>query len=129
MLLRAHVVSGMDFIPYGDRVIVQELEAEAVSKGGVIIPDIAQEKPQEGLVLAVGPGRWDENWPYDPPRRIPVDVRLGDRVLYTKYVGTEITDVTGEKYLILSARDVLAVRTSSPPAGAIGGEVRGTGAR
>jgi chaperonin GroES len=90
--------------PLEDRIVVQTLEAEQTTASGLVIPDTAKEKPQEGKVLAVGPGRFDE----DGEKRIPLDVQVGDTVLYSKYGGTEIK-YGGEEYLILSARDVLAV--------------------
>ena len=89
--------------PLEDRIVVQPLEAEQVTASGLVIPDTAKEKPQEGKVLAVGPGRFD-----DKGARIPVDVQVGDVVLYSKYGGTEVK-YSGEEYLVLSARDVLAV--------------------
>ena len=94
----------MTFRPLHDRVLVRRVEAEEKTAGGIIIPDTAKEKPQEGTVVAVGPGRWDE----DGEKRIPLDVSEGDVVIYSKYGGTEIK-YNGEEYLILSARDVLAV--------------------
>ena len=90
--------------PLEDRIVVQPLDAEQTTASGLVIPDTAKEKPQEGEVLAVGPGRWND----DGDERIPLDVKVGDRVLYSKYGGTEIKH-GGEEYLILSARDVLAV--------------------
>ena len=89
--------------PLEDRVVVQANEAETTTASGIVIPDTAKEKPQEGTVLAVGPGRVD-----DAGKRIPLDVTVGDVVLYSKYGGTEIR-YAGEDYLVLSARDVLAV--------------------
>ena len=89
--------------PLEDRVVVQASEAETTTASGLVIPDTAKEKPQEGTVVAVGPGRID-----DKGNRVPVDVTVGDRVIYSKYGGTEIKH-GGEEYLILSARDVLAV--------------------
>ena len=89
--------------PLEDRIVVQTLEAGQTTASGLVIPDTAKEKPQEGKVLAVGPGRVD-----DSGTRIPVDVAEGDVVIYSKYGGTEIK-YQGEEYLILSARDVLAV--------------------
>ena len=89
--------------PLEDRIVVEPLEAEQVTASGLVIPDTAKEKPQEGKVLAVGPGRFD-----DKGARIPVDVKVGDVVLYSKYGGTEVK-YSGEEYLVLSARDVLAV--------------------
>jgi len=90
--------------PLEDRIVVKSVEAEQTTASGLVIPDTAKEKPQEGEVLAVGPGRWNE----DGDARIPLDVKVGDRVLYSKYGGTEIKH-GGEEYLILSARDVLAI--------------------
>ena len=89
--------------PLEDRIVVKPLEAEQVTASGLVIPDTAKEKPQEGQVLAVGPGRVD-----DSGKRIPLDVSVGDKVLYSKYGGTEVK-YSGEEYLVLSARDVLAI--------------------
>ncbi len=89
--------------PLEDRIVIKSLEAEQTTASGLVIPDTAKEKPQEGEVLAVGPGRID-----DKGNRVPLDVQVGDRVIYSKYGGTEIKH-GGEEYLILSARDVLAV--------------------
>jgi chaperonin GroES len=89
--------------PLEDRIVVQPLEAETTTASGLVIPDTAKEKPQEGTVLAVGPGRVD-----DKGDRVPVDVKVGEVVLYSKYGGTEVK-YNGEDYLVLSARDVLAV--------------------
>ena len=90
--------------PLEDRILVQALDAEQTTASGLVIPDTAKEKPQEGKVLAVGPGRFDE----DGDKRIPLDVGVDDIVIYSKYGGTEIK-YNGEEYLLLSARDVLAV--------------------
>ena len=89
--------------PLEDRIVIKSLEAEQTTASGLVIPDTAKEKPQEGEVLAVGPGRID-----DKGNRVPLDVTVGDRVIFSKYGGTEIKHA-GEEYLILSARDVLAV--------------------
>ena len=89
--------------PLEDRIVVQANEAETTTASGIVIPDTAKEKPQEGTVLAVGPGRID-----DKGNRVPLDVTVGDVVLYSKYGGTEVK-YAGEEYLVLSARDVLAV--------------------
>ncbi len=91
----------MKLVPLEDRVVVKPGESEEVTKSGIVIPDTAKEKPQEGEVIAVGPGRWEEG------KRIPVDVQVGDRVIFSKYAGTEVK-IEGEEYLILSARDILA---------------------
>lgn len=90
--------------PLEDRIVVKPLEAEQTTASGLVIPDTAKEKPQEGEVLSVGPGRWDE----DGEKRIPLDIKVGDVVLYSKYGGTEVK-YSGEEYLVLSARDVLAI--------------------
>ncbi len=89
--------------PLEDRIVVQPVEAEQVTASGLVIPDSAKEKPQEGKVLSVGPGRID-----DKGNRVPVDVAVGDIVIYSKYGGTEVK-YAGSEYLILSARDVLAI--------------------
>ncbi len=88
--------------PLEDRIVVQPLEAEQTTASGLVIPDTAKEKPQEGVVLAVGPGRFEDG------KRVPLDVNEGDVVLYSKYGGTEVK-YNGEEYLVLSARDLLAV--------------------
>ena len=93
----------MSLQPLEDRIVVRPGDAEETTVSGLVIPDTAKEKPQEGKVLAVGPGRVD-----DKGNRIPVDVKVGDVVIYSKYGGTEVK-YNGEDYLILSARDVLAV--------------------
>ena len=90
--------------PLEDRIVVKPLDAEQTTASGLVIPDTAKEKPQEGEVLAVGPGRFDD----DGENRIPLDVKVGDTVLYSKYGGTEVT-IDGDDLLVLSARDVLAV--------------------
>jgi chaperonin GroES len=90
--------------PLEDRIVVKPLDAEQTTASGLVIPDTAKEKPQEGEVLAVGPGRFDD----DGDKRIPLDVKVGDTVLYSKYGGTEVK-YSGEEFLILSARDVLAI--------------------
>ena len=89
--------------PLEDRIVVKSVEAEQTTASGLVIPDTAKEKPQEGEVIAVGPGRVDDNG-----TRVPVDVAVGDKVIYSKYGGTEVK-FGGEEFLILSARDVLAV--------------------
>ena len=90
--------------PLEDRIVVQPLDAEQTTASGLVIPDTAKEKPQEGEVVAVGPGRFNE----DGDERIPMDISVGDKVIYSKYGGTEVK-YAGEEFLILSARDVLAV--------------------
>ena len=88
--------------PLEDRIVVQAAEPETTTASGIVIPDTAKEKPQEGTVLAVGPGRFEDG------ARVPLDVKVGDKVLYSKYGGTEVK-YAGEEYLVLSARDVLAI--------------------
>jgi len=89
--------------PLEDRIVVRPIEAEQVTASGLVIPDTAKEKPQEAEVIAVGPGRFN-----DDGDRIPVDVKVGDKVFFSKYVGTELKD-GGQVYLVLSVRDVLAI--------------------
>ena len=93
----------MAFRPLHDRVLVRRVEAEEKTAGGIIIPDTAKEKPQEGEVIAVGPGARDDNGKIQP-----LDVKAGDKILFGKWSGTEITN-SGEDLLILTSRDVLAV--------------------
>ncbi len=88
--------------PLEDRILVKTLEAEQTTASGLVIPDTAKEKPQEGEVIAVGPGRFEDG------QRLPLDISVGDKVIYSKYGGTEVK-YSGEEYLILSARDVLAI--------------------
>jgi chaperonin GroES len=88
--------------PLADRVVVRALEETEQMRGGLFIPDTAKEKPQQGEVIAVGPGRYEEG------KRIPMDLKVGDRILYGKYSGTEVT-IDDEQYLILRESDVLAV--------------------
>ena len=90
--------------PLEDRILVQTLEAEQTTASGLVIPDTAKEKPQEGTVIATGPGRFDEAG----EKRIPLDVKVGDIIIYSKYGGTEVK-YNGQEYLLLSARDILAV--------------------
>jgi chaperonin GroES len=89
--------------PLEDRILVQPLEAEQTTASGLVIPDTAKEKPQEGKVIATGPGRVD-----DSGKRIPLDVAQGDIVIFSKYGGTEVK-YDGAEYLLLNARDILAV--------------------
>jgi len=90
--------------PLEDRIVVKQLDAEQTTASGLVIPDTAKEKPQEGEVVAVGPGRFND----DGDERVPMDISVGDKVIYSKYGGTEVK-YGGEEFLILSARDVLAV--------------------
>jgi chaperonin GroES len=93
----------MSIKPLGDRVLVEPLEAEEVKKGGIIIPDTAKEKPQEGKVIAVGTGKRD-----DSGKLIPFEVKKGDRVLISKYGGTEVK-INEKNYLIMREEDILGV--------------------
>jgi chaperonin GroES len=88
--------------PLEDRIVVSVIESEQTTASGIVIPDTAKEKPQEGTVLAVGPGRFENG------QRLPLDIQEGDTVIFSKYGGTEIK-YGADEYLILSARDVLAV--------------------
>ena len=88
--------------PLEDRILVKSTEAEQTTASGLVIPDTAKEKPQEGEVLAVGPGRFEDG------QRLPLDVKVGDKVIFSKYGGTEVKH-GGEEFLILSERDVLAI--------------------
>ena len=92
----------MSLQPLDDRIVVRPSEAEEKTASGLVIPDTAKEKPQEGVVLAVGPGRIEDG------KRVELDVAVGDVVLYSKYGGTEVK-YNNEEYLVLSARDVLAI--------------------
>ena len=95
-------VSQTQIRPLADRVVVKPLEETEQMRGGLYIPDTAKEKPQQGEVVAVGPGRMEEG------KRVPLEVKVGDRVLYGKYSGTEV-NIDGEQYLILRESDVLAI--------------------
>ena len=88
--------------PLGDRVLIQIKEAESTTASGLVIPDSAKEKPQEGVVIAAGPGRFDGD------DRVPMDIKVGDTVVFSKYGGTELK-YDGEEYLLLNSRDVLAI--------------------
>ena len=90
--------------PLEDKILVEALEAETTTASGLVIPDTAKEKPQEGRVVATGPGRFDN----DGAKRVPMDVAEGDVVVFSKYGGTELK-YDGKEYLLLNARDILAV--------------------
>jgi chaperonin GroES len=92
----------MNLKPLGDRVIVKASEGEEKTASGLVIPDTAKEKPQEGEVLAVGPGRYEDG------KYVPLEVKVGDKIIYSKYGGTEVK-IASVDYLILSERDVLAI--------------------
>ncbi len=94
----------MNFQPLGDRIIIKPLEPETKTKGGIVLPDTAKEKPQEGKVVAVGKGKLLDNGTVQKP-----EVKEGDIVLYGKYSGTEVTTKDGEEYLIVREEDILAI--------------------
>ncbi|BBB92306.1 MAG TPA: co-chaperone GroES [Methylomusa anaerophila] len=89
--------------PLGDRVVIEALEKEEVTKSGIVLPDTVKEKPQEGKIVAVGTGKVLDNG-----QRIALDVKAGDKVIFSKYAGTEVK-IDGKEYLILSERDILAI--------------------
>ena len=93
----------MKFRPLHDRVVIERIEAEAKTAGGIIIPDTAQEKPQQGKVSAVGPGGRDESG-----KLVPIDVKVGDRILFGKWSGTEVK-IEGVEYLIMKESDIMGV--------------------
>jgi chaperonin GroES len=97
------MASKMKLKPLGGRVIVEPIEQEEITAGGIILPETAKEKPQEGKILAAGPGDRDEEG-----KRIAMDVKVGDRVLYAKYSGTEVK-MDGKKLLIMRESDILAI--------------------
>jgi chaperonin GroES len=100
--------------PLGDKVIVKPVTEETMSKGGIIIPDTAKEKPQEGEIIAVGPGKVDK-----AGKKVAMEVKVGDRVIFGKYTGSEIK-IEGEKYLIMPESDILAVTDEASKKGAKG---------
>ncbi len=93
----------MNIQPLGDRIVVEALEAKEKTKGGIVLPDTAKEKPQEGKVVAVGKGRVS-----DDGKTVPLEVKVGNKVLYGKYSGTEVT-IDDKEYLIIKEEDVLAI--------------------
>ncbi len=92
----------MKLKPLGDHVVVEALESGETTKSGIVIPDTAKEKPQEGKVIAVGSGRFEDG------KKVPLEVKVGDKVIYSKYGGSEVK-LEGTEYLILSERDILAI--------------------
>ena len=92
-------------VPIGDRIVVKQEPEEEKTKSGIVLPDTAKEKPQEGTVIAVGPGRVLDNG-----QRAPMEIKVGNKVIYSKYGGTEVK-IEGEDYIILNERDVLAIRS------------------
>lgn len=96
----------MNIRPMNDRVLVTRVEEEQKTAGGIIIPDTAKEKPQEGKVVAVGPGKRD-----DSGKRQPLEVKKGDRILFSKYAGTEIK-IDGQEHIFMREDDILAILTS-----------------
>ena len=103
----------MKFRPLHDRVVVRRLEGEGTSHGGIIIPDTAKEKPQEGEVIAVGPGAWDESG-----KRMPLDVKPGDTILFAKWSGSEVK-IDGQEFLIMKETDILGVLDGKVASGQI----------
>jgi len=91
--------------PLGDRIVVKPIEQEEVTRGGIVLPDTAKEKPQEGEIIAVGPGKLTEDG-----NRLPLDVKVGDRVIFARYAGTEVK-LNDEKLLIMHESDIMAKRT------------------
>ena len=89
-------------IPLADRIVITPLKLDEITASGLVIPETAKEKPQQGEVVSVGPGRLDDNG-----KRIPIDVSVGDRILYAKYTGTEIK-LDGDEYIVLNDKDILA---------------------
>jgi chaperonin GroES len=100
--MAAKTAAGSKVAPLADRVVIKALEETETMRGGLYIPDTAKEKPQQGEIIAVGPGRYEDS------KLVPMSVKVGDKVLYGKYSGTEVT-IEGENYLILRESDVLAV--------------------
>ena len=95
----------LKFKPLGNRVVVEPIEQEEITAGGIVLPETAKEKPQQGLILSVGPGARDENG-----KRIAMDVAIGDKILFAKYSGTEVPiKIDGKKLLILREDDILAI--------------------
>jgi chaperonin GroES len=94
----------MNIQPLGDRIVIKQVEAESKTKGGILLPDSAKEKPQEAKVVAVGKGKTLENGSVKP-----LEVKVGDKILYGKYSGTEVTTKEGEELIILKEEDVLAI--------------------
>ncbi|NLJ25996.1 MAG: co-chaperone GroES [Firmicutes bacterium] len=92
----------MQIKPLADRVVVKAIEMEEKTKSGIVLPDTAKEKPQEGEIMAVGPGRYEEG------KLVPMNVKKGDRVLFAKYAGTEVK-LDGEEYLIMRESDILGI--------------------
>ncbi len=89
-------------VPLADRIVITPLKQDEMTASGLVIPDTVKEKPQQGEVVAVGPGRLDDNG-----KRVPIDVSVGDRILYAKYTGTEIK-LDGDEYIVLNDKDILA---------------------
>ncbi len=90
--------------PLADRVLIEPLDQEEKTASGILLPETAKEKPQEGVIVAIGPGKWDE----DGEKRMEMEVKLGDKVIFAKYSGSEIK-IGDKKYLLMSEKDILAV--------------------
>jgi len=104
VLIKKRRCGFMDIQPLGDRILIKQLEAEEKTRGGIVLPDTAKEKPQEGKVVAVGKGKVLESGKVQAP-----EVKAGDKILYGKYSGTEVTTKDGEEYIILKEEDILAI--------------------
>jgi chaperonin GroES len=102
MALKTATATAIKALPLADRVVVRPIEEAEQKRGGLFIPDTAKEKPQQGEVLAVGPGRWEDG------KRLPLEVKVGDKILYGKYSGSEVT-INDEQVLIFRESDILAV--------------------
>ena len=98
-------MAGKKLIPLGDRVVVKQEPSEEKTKSGIVLPESAKEKPSEGTVVAVGSGRVLDNG-----QKVPLEVKIGDKIIYSKYGGTEVK-IDGEEYVILQERDILAVKS------------------
>ncbi len=101
MAAKTATKSKTKLVPLGDRIVITPLKQDEVTASGLVIPDTAKEKPQQGEVIAVGPGRLDDNG-----KRVVMDIAVGDRILYAKYTGTEVK--LGDDYIVLNEKDVLA---------------------
>jgi chaperonin GroES len=95
-------ITGNKLIPLADRVVIKQIKQDEVTTSGIVIPDTAKEKPQQGEVIAVGPGKLDESG-----KRVPIDLKEGDRILYAKYTGTEVK-LERDEFIVLNEKDILA---------------------
>jgi chaperonin GroES len=100
--MAAATIAGSKIVPLADRVVIKQIKQDEVTTSGIVIPDTAKEKPQQGEVIAVGPGRLDDNG-----KRVAIDLKEGDRILYAKYTGTEVK-LDRDEYVVLNEKDILA---------------------